>query len=147
MVHIAARVSSLQTTIMAEDLTKNLQSLSLSPATPFLAVNKKPFRIVAAVDEFVAYSPFKASFRLLFNYKDMNTLQLKAGSLLRIRLGNTVVPNIFECWPSVGVPQSGKLFCTFFIANFLLFQVWEWQLKMSMDGLLILLLLIMTSVI
>ena len=93
---------------MSEDLVKDLQGLSLSGNTAFSAINKKPFKLVSAVEEFDGYSPFKASFRLLFNYKDMNALQLKAGTLLRIRVDGVVITNVFECWPSVSVAPGSK---------------------------------------
>lgn len=107
---------------MAEELVKDLRELSLSAAPSpdvFVPLNKRPFKIVSAADEFASISPFKASFRVLLNFKDMNTLQLKAGSLLRIKIsgiGNNptcngdriVLSNVFECWPSVIVPQSSR---------------------------------------
>ncbi len=104
----AARVCLVEAR-MSDDLVNDLQRLSVSTNFPFLAINKKPFKIISAVEEFSAFSPFKESFRLLLNYKDMTTLQLKAGTLLRIKLDNFVVPNVFECWPSVSIPQSSNL--------------------------------------
>jgi hypothetical protein len=57
--------------------------LSVSPLkiTP---LKKKPLLIRSDLDEFLAFDSFKYSSRILLNYKDLSSMGLKAGSLVKI---------------------------------------------------------------
>lgn len=84
-------------------LVDDLQRLSLQPSH-FKAINKKAFTPLSLEDDFEAISPFKASFRVLMNYKDMVTFNFKAGTLLFIEN----LPNVFEVWPSISIKLGSK---------------------------------------
>ena len=85
------------------DLANDLQRLSLQQPA-FKALNKKPFTPISLEDEFEAFSPFKASFRVLMNYKDMVTYNFKAGTLINLQN----LPNVFEVWPSISIKPNSK---------------------------------------
>ena len=109
---------------MSLDLIDELKRLSLSSILP---LNKKPLNVCINIKEFEAFYSLKYSSRVLLNYKDMNILALKAGSLVRIRHDGKIVifsgnaylflgyllDNIFEVWPSILTQTNGTEFITF----------------------------------
>lgn len=75
---------------MSFDLADRFSELSVS--SPKLKIlNKKPLIIRCDVNEFSAFDTFKYSSRILLNYKDMSTIGLKAGSLVKIRQNGILI--------------------------------------------------------
>lgn len=68
---------------MSFDLVHRFEELSVS-SPKLTPLNNKSLIIRSDLNEFSAFDPLKYSSRVLLNFKDMNIMGLKAGSLVRI---------------------------------------------------------------
>lgn len=66
-----------------EQIIDRFNELSVSPSTK-IPLNKKPLVVRSDLDEFSAFDSYKYSSRILLNYKDLSSMGLKAGSLVKI---------------------------------------------------------------
>lgn len=107
---------------MSYDLVQQFKELSVSTQKP-VPLNKVPFSVRTETSEFSSFDSTKLSTRIMLNYKDMSSMGLKAGFLVRLSSDGTfiftlywvysnfyldnLIANVFEVWPSVVMKVSG----------------------------------------
>ena len=78
---------------MSFDLVDRFNELSVS-SPKLTPLNKKSLIIRSDLSEFSAFDQLKYSSRILLNFKDLNIMGLKAGSLVRIQRRGTFLNNM-----------------------------------------------------
>lgn len=69
---------------MSLDLVEKFKELSVSSQFRPIFQNKRPLNVCYNIDEYLHFESSTYSSRIFLNYKDMNNMGLKAGSLIRI---------------------------------------------------------------